>query len=141
MTNGQDPVVEQALNDCAGEFVNGVQSYSNLEIKDGVIADLKRALRGKFTERLAGEPPEKWQQEKGYVAPMGFYTGALAACYAHNIDKVVTKDQARRAIEHVAEECRGPVRGATEATVRDGDDPGVRWFYCPEDWPWSGGGV
>ena len=128
MPNGQNPVVEQALNECAEQFTNGVESYSKeLRIDTGVIEKLKARLRGEFTKRLV-EEGRIWEDDKQYVVPMGFYTGALAAGRVHNIDKLVTEVHAGKALDHISEHCHGPVKDATDSSR---DDLRPMWFYCP----------
>ena len=128
MPNGQHVVVESALNDCEQEFGKGVRSYSAaLRIDDGVIDILKGTLRGEFTKRLV-EEGQDWGNDKQHVLPMAFYTGALAACYVHNIDKLVTAAHAGPALDHVSKHCHGPVKKATDP---ERDDLRARWFYCP----------
>ena len=145
MTDGQD-VVEGALNDCAKGFERGVHSFhglpgSDLTIDDGVVDELKGLLRDTFAGHLKHPDPAKrreWERDKERVAPIGFYTGALAALYAHNaVDdpKRVTKRRARLALEHASGYCKGL---AARASDTPDDDIRARWIYCP-DWPGGGG--
>lgn len=141
MTSGQGNVVEVALNECAREFTRGVHSFSqspDLTIDPGVVDALKAALRSTFEEHLSpgsGTGRRDWQSDKEHVIPMAFYTGALAACYAHNAigntNKRVTQARAKRALQHVSDHCHGPE--VKEASDTSGDDLRVRWWYCP---PW-----
>ena len=146
MADGQNDVVEEALNDCAAEFKRGVDSFygpsrpSELRIDDGVIDELKNVLRPTFAEHLdPGNPAQRrdWEKDKERILPMAFYTGALAACYAHNAlvdEKLVTTARARRALEYVSAYCQGP---APEASDTRGKDFRPEWIYCP---PWSAAG-
>lgn len=145
MTDGQNDVVEDALNECAEGFVRGVHSFyaelpsSELTIDDGVIAALKDTLRETFEKHLKEKDSEEkraWEEDKEYVVPMAFYTGALAACYAHNAlvgGKRVTTARANSALQHVSAYCHGPVK---EAADTPGEDLQPKWWYCP---PWFAG--
>ncbi len=139
MTDGQNDVVEKALNDCAEEFKRGVYSFyapsppSGLTIDPGVIDALKERLRDTFEKHLDPKDPARkreWSNDRKYVTPMAFYTGALAACYAHNafVDgKRVTTARADGALQHVAAYCQGSEKEAA------GEDFRPTWWYCP---PW-----
>lgn len=139
MTDGQKDVVENALNECAAEFARGVHSYyapqraQGLTIEDGVIDELKGMLRETFEKHLEHEDPARrreWKNDREYVTPMAFYTGALAACYAHNafVDgKRVTTARADSALQHVSAYCHGSLKEAS------GEDFRPTWWYCP---PW-----
>lgn len=140
--SGQGNVVEDALNECAREFTRGVHSFSqpsDLTIDPRVIDALKGELRRTFEEHLnpgSETAPRDWESDKEYVVPMAFYTGALAAGYAHNAigdtNKRVTEARAKHALQHVSAHCNGPVREAADADT-SGEDLGARWRYCP---PW-----
>lgn len=70
---------------------------------------------------------------------MAFYTGALAACYAHNafVDgKRVTTGRANSALQHVSAYCHGSVKEAADAPGEDREDLRAKWWYCP---PWFAG--
>lgn len=73
MSDGQNDVVENALNECAEEFVLGVHSFyaqlpsSELTIDDGVIGALKGTLRQTFEEHLEHKDPAQrraWEKDK-----------------------------------------------------------------------------
>ena len=141
MTSGQGNVVEDALEECARQFTRGVHSFaqpSDLTIDAGVVDALKGELRHTFEEHLNPESEtarRDWQSDKEHVLPMAFYTGALAACYAHNAiggtNKRVTEARAKHALQHVSAHCHGPE--VREASDTSSDDLGARWWYCP---PW-----
>ena len=143
MTDGQDDVVERALNDCEEKFRLGVHSYSpgssGLTIEDGAIRHLKSLLRATFAKHLnpgdAPNGPRNWEEDQQHVLPAAFYAGALAGLYAHGATeapkKTVTNGRAEKSLRHVSEHCGGP---AGDASDTSDDGPRARWIYCP-DWP------
>ena len=144
MTDGQESIVEKALNDCAEEFERGVHSFhgssgdSDLTIDTKVVPSLKDLLRDTFSEQLDPEEHRTgerrdWNADKRVILPVAFYTGSLAALYAQprGAGKLVTSGRADEALKHVSGYCHGPMN---EDLNNSGDDVRVRWRYCPT-WP------
>ena len=118
--------VKEAIEESVKAFVRGVHSHSpanpDVTIPDKVVDWLQndKSVIASFEAQL-GKRPDKWNDDGPQVCMAAFHAGSLAAFYAYaNDPKVVTDDNAKKALAHIKKACDVSV--------------GIRYVYCPW-WP------
>ncbi len=126
MANGEQSIVDQAIEECVDALVRGVQSHSpgdpDVTLANDIVQWLKtsKRVRRAFEEQL-GSAPNKWTIDGPRVRRAAFHAGSLAAFHAFSENATqVNRDHVKAALKHIGSIC----------TVRFG----ARFVYCPW-WP------